>query len=442
MGIKILKLTLILCLILAGFNLISCSQVYVKVLPSVPTVMETVRVYGITPWTGEKDPAQLKLLEAACKADAQTVTATLARGMKFNYTFDTKANVTVENYMHETWAELHNFQVKNNDLVDAGQNKYILSTADVSLVYDIDEQNYNEMKKGIGVETRVSIKPDELLSINQIMSIAVKQAVKNLYGEKHDAVEGSVWVIKVLPEFNVSGTLSKTEVNRYMNKSGKYVPQSSRTMDFMVTLVIRKDFIPASAYNIGGMSSYNEVVGVIAPNAEGEFALPGFAFEEPENIETAKQKAKERAEKFADYISRGFEYNGTKFAPRADRQKAEISAYSFTTQAMVGGDMRQIVIGKGIVKPVPFEKPIVRPKVLQLKQVFQLENRELLEKVLDNLPDLLVVKAIKTYGSRDGMGYFGDKFSWHVYINEETNRLEFEISCEVYMHIRINKKND
>ena len=169
--------------------------------------------------------------------------------------------------------------------------------------------------------------------------------------------------------------------------------------------------------------------------------MPSFAFEEPKDREKGKAKVKKRTENFIDYITRGFEYKGKSFAPRKDRKRVELESFTYSSQAMIYGDSRQIIIGKGIVKPQPFKKPIVEPTKIEIRQTFKLGNREMLETVLDKLPDLLVFKAIRSYGSIEGMGYFGKKFYWRVFINEKTGELEFEISCDIYMHIKpYNKK--
>ncbi len=288
---KVLFSMMIFAILTLAFCQLSCNTLYVKVLPGLPTIKETIRVYGISKFDGENDPSKIKLTESAGKIDAQLVTATLAQGMRFNYAIKKVGDVTLEQYEQSTWAELHNFEVKNRDLVDAGTEKFILTTADVSLVYDMNEENYQAMKKGVAVETKVSIKPAELLSINQVIHIAVKQAINKLFAESKKEFEGSVWVLKVLPKFNISGKLSK-DMNRYLKKDGKYVPKVSNKMEFMVTLVIRKDYIPSNASFLGNnTANLTELIGIIETSKDDEFVMPGFALDEPEDIEKAREKA-------------------------------------------------------------------------------------------------------------------------------------------------------
>ncbi|MCK5343254.1 MAG: hypothetical protein KAR20_07610, partial [Candidatus Heimdallarchaeota archaeon] len=217
---KTLLTSMIFGILVLAISLMSCNAVYIKVLPGLPTINEIVRVYGISKYDGDTNLNKIKLTENAGKIDAQVVTATLAKGMRFNYVIKEEGDVALDQYEQSTWAELHNFEVKNRDLVDAGTEKFLLTTADVSLVYDMDEENYQALKKGVAVETLVSIKPAELISINQVINIAIKQATKKLYSESTKEFEGSVWVIKVLPKFNVSGKLSK-DLNRYLKNEGK-----------------------------------------------------------------------------------------------------------------------------------------------------------------------------------------------------------------------------
>jgi len=419
-----------------AFSQLSCNAIYIKVLPGLPTIKETVRVYGIAKYDGDNNPNKIKLTESACKIDAQVVTATLAKGMRFNYVIKKEGDVTLDQYEQSTWAELHNFEVKNRDLVDAGTEKFILTTADVSLVYDLDEENYQALKKGVTVETLVSIKPAELISINQVINIAIKQAIKKLYSESTKEFEGSVWILKVLPKFNVSGKLSN-DLNRYLKNEGKYVPKVNNKMEFMITLVLRKDYIPSNAAFLGNSNAnLTELVGSIETTQEDEFVVPGFALDELDNIEKARDKAKERTDKFVEYITCGFEYKGKSCSPRNDRNKVDMESYAYSMQSLIAGDSRRIVIGRGIVKPPLFDIPIVKPRKIEIKHSFQITNNVNLEMILDNLPKLLVVKAILNYGSVEGMGYFGKQFFWRVFIDQQSKELYLEISCDIYMHIK------
>ena len=433
---KTLLTSMIFGILCVAFSQISCNAVYVKVLPGLPTIKETVRVYGISKYDGDTNPNKIKLTENAGKIDAQVVTATLAKGMRFNYVIKEEGDVVLDQYEQSTWAELHNFEVKNRDLVDAGTEKFLLTTADVSLVYDMDEENYQALKKGVAVETLVSIKPAELISINQVIHIAIKQATKKLYSESTKEFEGSVWVIKVLPKFNVSGKLSK-DLNRYLKNEGKYVPKVQNKMEFMVTLVLRKDYIPSNAAFVGtSNSNLTELIGIIETTQEDEFVVPSFAINDGENIEEAREKAKKRADKFVNYIARGFEYKGKGYSPRKDRSKVNLSSYAYSVQSLIAGDNRKLVIGKGIIKPPAFEVPIVKPRKLEVKHSFKISNKKQLDLIFDNLIEMLVVKAIRDYGSVEGMGYFGKQFFWRVFVDQQSKELHLEVSCDIYMHIK------
>ncbi len=444
MRIKLQVVSFLTVVLTSWFFLASCSSVNVRVLPGIPQLYEKMPVYGIAYIDKLSDQTARRLAEKSCDTDAGVMAASLTKGMYFVYNKNAKNPIETVLYRQSAWGELKNFEIQHYDRIATSKQNYILAKAQAQLLYDMDDESFQAIKKGVAVETTVEMPADAMLSLRNVVKTAVKQTVEFLYED--EIVKGSVWVLEAKPLLEVKGTLDEKAKKRYIGKDVYLVPTgASDYVKFKVKLVLRRNYKPPTE-QLSELATPNiaEVAGTLADEDKEKYVAPGFAFDfAGKNAEAAKKLAKERALAFFEYVCKGFEFlrdekAGVSIKPRADRKSVSPDFVRSVENLPSAGE---VYIGKASAEIAPFRKPVVPPSKYNAKITFPIENNKNLKQILDLLPKLLINDAIKQYGGYEGMGYFGKSFDWRIFRDEKTGVLKFEIGCEIYIHIKLKKQN-